>query len=76
LGTVCETVPLVSVPFCQVLQAELLGPALCAPPFPLQSENLFPFALWLAFPTALDGRDSIDYYGNSVIWSDIQALLP
>ena len=28
--------------------------------------SLSPFALWLAFPTALVGRDARDYYGDSV----------
>ena len=30
------------------------------------SDHLFPFALWTAFPSALAGRDSCDYYGNCV----------
>jgi len=29
-------------------------------------EFLTPFALWLAFPTAVGGRDTTDYYGVSV----------
>ncbi len=32
----------------------------------LQAKFLTPFALWLAFPTALGGRDATDYYGVSV----------
>jgi hypothetical protein len=30
------------------------------------SGHLFPLALWTAFPSSLAGRDSCDYYGNSV----------
>ena len=30
------------------------------------SDHLFPFALWTAFPSALAGRDSCDYYEASV----------
>src|SRR5215510_432946 len=30
------------------------------------SDHLAPFALWTAFPPALAGRDSCDYYGASV----------
>ena len=36
---------------------------------PSPSENLLAFALRSAFPTS-------DYYANSVVWSDFQALLP
>ena len=32
----------------------------------LVSGHLTPFALWTAFPSALAGRDSCDYYGASV----------
>lgn len=39
-------------------------------------ENLRSFALYAIFSRSLDGRDSIDYYERSVIWSDFQALVP
>jgi len=58
------------------LQAEYLVVALCAPLFFLQVENLRSFALYATFSRSLDGRCSIDYYERSVIWSDLQALLP
>ena len=36
-------------------------------PFPFQlPARLFPFALWTALPSSPVGRDSHDYYGNSV----------
>ena len=34
-----------------------------------QAELLPTFALWLAFPTSLGGRDATDYYGGSVTLS-------
>lgn len=40
----------------------------------LRLENLLAFALYIAFLCSLVGRYSHDYYANSVIWSDIQAL--